>query len=58
MRETIVVVGIDADGRVLAIRHLAPGRLAVLSGAFWVLELPGDEAGPGIGSRLAIIAPT
>ncbi len=58
MREVLGVIGISRYGIVVSSRVLPPRRLAILRGAFWVLELPGGEARPSLGSRLRVGAPT
>lgn len=54
MEEALDIAGIDAAGRVLSTRRLQPGRVARLTGAAWVLEVPAGEPLPPAGSMLQI----
>lgn len=42
MKEPLLIVGLDARGRILGIRILLPRRFAFVSGARHILELPID----------------
>ena len=59
MKFSIDVVALDGDRRVVALkRNLKPQRVALLTGAKEVLELPAgriDEAAVGLGDRLFVV---
>ena len=52
MKEPLLVVALDAGGRVLACRILRPGRLVWLPNTAQLLELPGDHPRPPVGALL------
>lgn len=55
MRFAISVAWLDADARVIAVRTIPPGRVALPRwGAHDVLECA-EGAGPAIGERLSIV---
>lgn len=54
--EPLRVAGIDESGTVRVLRDLHPGRMLRLPGVVWILELPIDEPGPGVGEQLNIYA--
>ena len=52
MKEPLLIVGLDDESRVVDLRVLFPGRLAVFRGARHVLELPIDREAPRRGAVL------
>lgn len=52
MDRELVVVGLDADLRVVASTRLRPNRILWLRGARWIVELPADATPPPVGTRL------
>lgn len=50
MREALRIVAVSGDGRVVASTVAAPWRVVSVGAARWILELPQDDPGPGVGS--------
>ncbi len=53
MREALWAVGLDANGVVMGVRQLNPGRIVWIGGARWIIELPFEEEPPRSGERVA-----
>ncbi|MGA7272214.1 MAG: hypothetical protein WB239_14175 [Acidimicrobiia bacterium] len=55
IRRPLTVVGLDREGRVTAVRVLKRGRIVLMAGARWILELPQDLRPPSVGDRLTFL---
>lgn len=53
MREALWAVGLDANGVVVGVRQLNPGRIVWIGGARWIIELPIEEEPPRPGESVA-----
>lgn len=57
MREPLTVLGLDATGRVVAVKHLAPWRFVRIRRAHWIVEVPATaQAGSVPEGALAVVA--
>jgi hypothetical protein len=52
MREALLVVSLDAGGRVRRVARLAPRGLFVDRGAKWIIEVPAGLTAPPVGAVL------
>ncbi|MGH8875337.1 MAG: hypothetical protein ACRDVM_08840 [Acidimicrobiia bacterium] len=58
MAEPLLVVGVSAEHRVVAVRTLRPGRMVWARGARFLIELPADHPPPPVGARVEIVRRT
>lgn len=54
MSRRLTVIGLDPEGRVVAVRALDPRRVVTIRAATWMLEIPTETGAPDVGDLLRL----